>query len=330
MTHPTPDRQSEERRRGIAAYQGALEAVLAIVITAAVGYWADQRFGTAPRWLILGTCLLRGFRASPVPHAQALRGPGAGDEERLEARHGRTKDGRLIVRLDPMESLNFGISAGAVAAGFAFASPGFAASLAFGAAIEAANFRALRAAANRMVSGELAMGRLWAVGFGLRFGFLAVAISLALNAGAPVSLVIGLSTTIPGVVLGAIYMRPPSSRPGRPPPDDPAGRMESVACARARPASEEAGWTIRWRGALGASARGLRDRSAAAGERRGAAPHRRDERRHHSRRGVTIRNATVIVEGLTARQDDDGPEWKKWFPFVGAMFFFILSATCSA
>ena len=61
MIGPSPDQQSEERRRGIAAYQGALEAVLAIVITAGVGYWADQRFGTAPRWLILGTCL--GFAA---------------------------------------------------------------------------------------------------------------------------------------------------------------------------------------------------------------------------------------------------------------------------
>jgi len=61
MTGPSPDQQSEERRRGIAAYQGALEAVLAIVITAGIGYWADQRFGTAPRWLILGTCL--GFAA---------------------------------------------------------------------------------------------------------------------------------------------------------------------------------------------------------------------------------------------------------------------------
>jgi len=61
MTGPDPEQQSEERRRGIAAYQGALEAVLAIVITAGVGYGADQRFGTAPRWLILGTCL--GFAA---------------------------------------------------------------------------------------------------------------------------------------------------------------------------------------------------------------------------------------------------------------------------
>ena len=121
-----------------------------------------------------------------------------------------------------MESLNFGISAGAVAAGFALASPTFAASLAFGAVIEAANFRALRSAAIQMFSADQTMGRLWAAGFGLRFGFLAVAISLALGAGAhPVGLVIGLSTTIPAVVIGAILQRPPIVETGAaPPPDD--------------------------------------------------------------------------------------------------------------
>jgi hypothetical protein len=139
-----------------------------------------------------------------------------------------------------MESLNFGISAGAVAAAFALASPVFAASLAFGAAIEAANFRALRAAANRMFSGDLTMGKLWAAGFGLRFGFLAIAISLALNAGAhPVGLVIGLSTTIPAVVLGAIYMRPPILETGpAPPPDDPSWDAWNPWLARERDPAE--------------------------------------------------------------------------------------------
>lgn len=139
-----------------------------------------------------------------------------------------------------MESLNFGISAGAVAAAFALASPVFAVSLAFGAAIEAANFRALRAAANRMFSGELAMGRLWAAGFGLRFGFLAIAISLALNAGAhPIGLVIGLSTTIPAVVLGAIYLRPPVLETGpAPPPDDPSWDAWNPWLARERDPAE--------------------------------------------------------------------------------------------
>ena len=44
--------------------------------------------------------------------------------------------------------------------------------------------------------------------------------------------------------------------------------------------------------------------------------------------GVSIRNVfEVIVEGLTGlAKQTMGPEWKKWFPFVGAMFFFILIA----
>ena len=44
--------------------------------------------------------------------------------------------------------------------------------------------------------------------------------------------------------------------------------------------------------------------------------------------GVTLRNIfEVLLAGLTtlARQTM-GPEWKRWFPFVGAMFFFILVA----
>jgi hypothetical protein len=108
-----------------------------------------------------------------------------------------------------MERLNFGISAGAVAAGFALASPAFAASLAAGAAIEALNFRALRNGAAQLFGGNMVAGRLWAMGFGVRFAFLAVAISLALGAGAhPVALVLGLSTTIPAVVIGAWLQRP--------------------------------------------------------------------------------------------------------------------------
>jgi F-type H+-transporting ATPase subunit a len=44
--------------------------------------------------------------------------------------------------------------------------------------------------------------------------------------------------------------------------------------------------------------------------------------------GVTIRNTIeVIVEALTSlAKQTMGPEWKKWFPFVGTMFFFILIA----
>jgi hypothetical protein len=151
------------------------------------------------------------------------------------------------MRLDPMERLNVGISAGAVAAGFALASPAFAASLAAGAAIEALNFRALRSAAERLFAGDAAMGRAWGVGFGLRFAFLAVAISAALGAGAhPIALVLGLSTTIPAVLIGACLQRP-AVDPNAPPlpPDDPSWEAWNPWLARERNAArdeEDADW----------------------------------------------------------------------------------------
>ena len=43
------------------AYQGAVEAVFAIVIATLLGYWADEHFNTAPRWLITGAVV--GFGA---------------------------------------------------------------------------------------------------------------------------------------------------------------------------------------------------------------------------------------------------------------------------
>lgn len=43
------------------AYQGAIEAIFAIVIATLVGYWMDTRFGTSPRWLIVGAIV--GFGA---------------------------------------------------------------------------------------------------------------------------------------------------------------------------------------------------------------------------------------------------------------------------
>lgn len=48
-------------RRAASAYQGALEAVFAVVITAGLGYWLDARFGTAPKLLLAGLAV--GFAA---------------------------------------------------------------------------------------------------------------------------------------------------------------------------------------------------------------------------------------------------------------------------
>jgi F0F1-type ATP synthase assembly protein I len=48
------DPSSEERRKQAAAYQGAMEAVFSIVIATGAGYWADDRFGTSPLYLLIG------------------------------------------------------------------------------------------------------------------------------------------------------------------------------------------------------------------------------------------------------------------------------------
>ena len=54
------DRWRVARRQGL-AYQGSVEAVFAILIAAGIGYWADQHFGTSPRYLLIGMVL--GFTA---------------------------------------------------------------------------------------------------------------------------------------------------------------------------------------------------------------------------------------------------------------------------
>ena len=56
-----PTSQQVEKRRGLAAYQGAFEAVMAIPITILIGYWLDRRFDTSPIFLLVGTVI--GFAA---------------------------------------------------------------------------------------------------------------------------------------------------------------------------------------------------------------------------------------------------------------------------
>jgi F0F1-type ATP synthase assembly protein I len=78
MAEREPSR-GELERRGLAAYQGALEAVLAIAIGAGAGYWADGRLGTSPRWLIVGTVLGFGSFVLRLFRMRKLIDPPAGD-----------------------------------------------------------------------------------------------------------------------------------------------------------------------------------------------------------------------------------------------------------
>ena len=48
------DEESRTALRQGAAYQGALEAVFAILIAGGIGYWADSHWGTSPWGLLVG------------------------------------------------------------------------------------------------------------------------------------------------------------------------------------------------------------------------------------------------------------------------------------
>jgi F0F1-type ATP synthase assembly protein I len=58
-----------------AAYEGAMEAIFAILVGVGLGYWADSYFETGPRYLILGAVVgfaafvLRLFRMSKLLEA---------------------------------------------------------------------------------------------------------------------------------------------------------------------------------------------------------------------------------------------------------------------
>lgn len=144
-------------------------------------------------------------------------------------------------RLDPMERWNLAFSAGGVAVSLAFASPAFAGSFALGAALEAVNFRALRASAARLLSGEIAGGGLWTALLGMRLTMLFVSMGIALAAGAhPIGMLLGVSTVVPAVLVSAWLLRP-AIDPNAPalPADDPAWERYSVWRADVRARDDE-------------------------------------------------------------------------------------------
>jgi hypothetical protein len=126
--------------------------------------------------------------------------------------------------IERVQGLNLGFSAGAVALSWALLSPLFAASLAAGAALEAANFRSLRRSSQAIFQSGVSGAGAAASAFGLRFVLLAAAIGLALHVGAhPVGLLIGLSLIVPSAIIAAWMARPePAPATPAPPPDDPS------------------------------------------------------------------------------------------------------------
>lgn len=136
------------------------------------------------------------------------------------------------MRLEPVERLNLTLSAGAIAASFALATPHFASSLALGAALEAFNFGALNRSARALFGGVIVGGGPWVAVFATRFVFLAAGIILSLYAGADaIGLVIGLSIAMPATLIMAWIDRPAVEDPDTLPAldaDDPAWDRWSV------------------------------------------------------------------------------------------------------
>ncbi len=109
-----------------------------------------------------------------------------------------------------VERLNVTLSAGAVAASFAFFTPLIATSIAAGALLEVVNFRALHASARSFFAGQLGGANLW-VGFvALRLAVFGAAMALAVALGAhAIAFIVGLSIVLPAVVIDSWRNRPP-------------------------------------------------------------------------------------------------------------------------
>ena len=82
MTAERQGDQERSARRQNAAYQGALEAVLAILIASGIGYWADQRFDTSPRYLLIGVVVgFASFVLRLLRLGRLIREPPPGDPD---------------------------------------------------------------------------------------------------------------------------------------------------------------------------------------------------------------------------------------------------------
>jgi hypothetical protein len=150
---------------------------------------------------------------------------------------------RQLAPAQALQGLNLTLSAGGLAASALLAGPAFTTAYALGAALEAVNFRALCACAQRVLAGQLDGGRFWIALLGLRLAMLFGAMGVALLAGAhPLGLLLGVSTVVPAVLIGAWWLGPPVD-PDAPalPADDPAWDHWSVWRADVvEPAAEDA------------------------------------------------------------------------------------------
>ncbi len=86
------------------AYQGALEAVFAIIVATGAGYWADSAFGSSPWGLLAGATI--GFAAFVLRLYRlgtALNPPSSEPGSSVRGEEGTTQPGDLRERPDGIE-----------------------------------------------------------------------------------------------------------------------------------------------------------------------------------------------------------------------------------
>ncbi len=77
--HAKESQAGQNRRQG-AVYQGAFEAVIALLIAAGFGYWLDGYFDTAPWLLLIGTAIgFASFTVRLMRLGRWMKGENSGD-----------------------------------------------------------------------------------------------------------------------------------------------------------------------------------------------------------------------------------------------------------
>ena len=82
--HAKESKAGQGRRQG-AVYQGAFEAVIALLIAIGLGYWLDGYFDTAPWLLLIGTAIgFASFTVRLMRLGRWMKGENSGDTDESE------------------------------------------------------------------------------------------------------------------------------------------------------------------------------------------------------------------------------------------------------